>query len=98
MPRALIPVSRTLATTVDLDSQSRRLQIFQINSRLPRMTPAEPQEYHTPVGHIGNLNQTQQSALDQLKKELKEQTETDFLLEGEEGYIETRMGDSALLR
>jgi hypothetical protein len=33
-----------------------------------------------------------------LKQELKEQKETEFALEGEDGFVETRMSDAALLR
>jgi len=61
-------------------------------------TSASQGQYQPPPGHLGNLTATQQSALDQLKKELKEQTDTKFMLEGEDGFVETRMGDSGLLR
>lgn len=54
--------------------------------------------YQPPSGYLGNLNAEQQSALDQLKKELKEQKETVFALEGEDGFAEARMGDAGLLR
>ncbi|KIK70320.1 hypothetical protein GYMLUDRAFT_32319, partial [Collybiopsis luxurians FD-317 M1] len=54
--------------------------------------------YQPPSGYPGNLSPTQQSALDQFKKELREQNETLFAQEGEDGYVEARMSDAALLR